>query len=165
MNYKVNNNQEVILVYTDYLTQQKNPKILINWAIKQLLDDIETPSIIQLAGLVKQEYDLALKLFEKSLQELNLKLPNHFQIISEIIQDIDPDILTNEFTEDTIFSLKSLGNVQMCEDSFCPICNLPILLSYKYDAEFCINCNIWIGKKCGDPKCGYCSKRPEKPLV
>ena len=33
-----------------------------------------------------------------------------------------------------------------------------------YDAYFCPKCNVWLESKCSDPKCEYCTKRPEKPL-
>lgn len=33
-----------------------------------------------------------------------------------------------------------------------------------YDAYFCPKCNVWLESRCSDPKCEYCTKRPEKPL-
>ncbi|HUW31766.1 MAG TPA: hypothetical protein VM223_09160 [Planctomycetota bacterium] len=41
---------------------------------------------------------------------------------------------------------------------------------YQYDGGgfetlFCKSCDEWIDPKCGDPKCGFCSNRPEKPSM
>ena len=33
----------------------------------------------------------------------------------------------------------------------------------KYDSVGCVGCDIWLDGKCGDPKCPFCAKRPEKP--
>lgn len=33
-----------------------------------------------------------------------------------------------------------------------------------YDAQYCVDCNEWIEKRCSDPLCVYCVNRPEKPL-
>jgi hypothetical protein len=35
--------------------------------------------------------------------------------------------------------------------------------NYKYDAEFCKNCDVWLINKCYDVTCDYCVNRPEKP--
>ena len=33
----------------------------------------------------------------------------------------------------------------------------------KYDSYYCSKCMTWTEKKCGDPECNYCTKRPERP--
>lgn len=50
------------------------------------------------------------------------------------------------------------------EENFCPICSTNQIYYEDYDCYFCPKCNYWIEKKCGDPDCFYCAKRPEKPL-
>lgn len=32
-----------------------------------------------------------------------------------------------------------------------------------YDAYVCLDCDVWTEKVCDDPKCEFCSTRPEKP--
>ena len=46
----------------------------------------------------------------------------------------------------------------------CPICGQTDLYLYnRYDADFCYSCNEWISPSCNDPKCPYCSERPDTP--
>lgn len=47
----------------------------------------------------------------------------------------------------------------------CPVCGKNELFFYdRYDADCCLSCNVWLSKNCGNPKCPYCSNRPETPL-
>ena len=46
----------------------------------------------------------------------------------------------------------------------CPECGGGIFYYYRFDADCCLGCNIWLSKKCADPNCMYCSRRPESPL-
>ena len=46
----------------------------------------------------------------------------------------------------------------------CNSCQTTAIYNETFDAYFCAYCNIWLEKKCGDPNCDYCPKRPEKPL-
>lgn len=49
-------------------------------------------------------------------------------------------------------------------DSRCPYCDRKTILQYyKYDAKFCISCNIWLNAACNDPGCPFCRNRPESP--
>jgi len=48
-------------------------------------------------------------------------------------------------------------------DQKCDKCGGGIMLFGEYDAELCPICNEWKAKKCGDPKCRFCSDRPETP--
>lgn len=34
----------------------------------------------------------------------------------------------------------------------------------KYDSTFCIQCNDWETKCCGDSDCQFCNSRPIRPL-
>ena len=47
---------------------------------------------------------------------------------------------------------------------FCPYCKSKLKHNEKYDCYYCDACNDWQEKKCNDPHCEYCAKRPEKPI-
>lgn len=49
-------------------------------------------------------------------------------------------------------------------NQICEYCGERLFFYDKYDATCCPTCNIWIEKRCNDPKCPFCSKRPESPL-
>ena len=36
-------------------------------------------------------------------------------------------------------------------------------LNEEFDSYYCLTCDKWLEKKCSDPKCEYCTKRPNKP--
>ncbi len=47
----------------------------------------------------------------------------------------------------------------------CPVCGKnELFFYYRYDANCCLGCNVWLSKNCGDPDCPYCSNRPDTPL-
>lgn len=46
----------------------------------------------------------------------------------------------------------------------CDQCNERTKYNEMFDAYYCEPCNEWMSKKCSDPKCEYCSQRPEKPM-
>jgi hypothetical protein len=48
--------------------------------------------------------------------------------------------------------------------SKCKICNELTCYSEDYDAYFCVKCNVWLEKTCGDKSCEFCSKRLSKPV-
>lgn len=35
--------------------------------------------------------------------------------------------------------------------------------SSKHDARFCLDCDVWLERKCGDECCFYCNRRPDTP--
>jgi hypothetical protein len=37
--------------------------------------------------------------------------------------------------------------------------------SAEYDVYYCENCNKWLESKCSDPKCEFCTTRPESPNI
>lgn len=45
----------------------------------------------------------------------------------------------------------------------CEMCRAPLQLSVGVDALYCPRCNEWREPKCGEPSCGFCASRPEKP--
>jgi hypothetical protein len=47
----------------------------------------------------------------------------------------------------------------------CPACAARIVYHDKYDAAFCPQCNQWLESRCGDARCAYCARRPERPLT
>jgi hypothetical protein len=47
---------------------------------------------------------------------------------------------------------------------YCNRCDQRLLMSDEFDASYCGRCNRWIDSKCSDPQCGYCSKRPARPV-
>jgi hypothetical protein len=51
------------------------------------------------------------------------------------------------------------------EEKFCLICKSNFIYYEDFDTYFCPKCNKWTEKKCGDPDCDDCTKRPEKPLA
>ncbi|MCQ6282567.1 hypothetical protein [Bacillus sp. EB600] len=50
------------------------------------------------------------------------------------------------------------------KEQYCSICKFTLVYYEDFDAYFCPNCNYWTESNCGDPRCDYCSNRPEKPL-
>lgn len=54
---------------------------------------------------------------------------------------------------------------QIEQEKFCSICKFNLVYYDDFDEYFCPKCNSWIGSKCSDTSCKYCSKRPEKPLA
>ena len=36
--------------------------------------------------------------------------------------------------------------------------------SEKYDAYYCVECNVWLEDKCDDPTCEFCPSRPATPV-
>lgn len=46
----------------------------------------------------------------------------------------------------------------------CPECGKDSFYFYRFDANCCLGCNIWLSEKCSDSNCRYCSHRPESPL-
>ena len=50
----------------------------------------------------------------------------------------------------------------------CPVCERKdknIFLIEEVDTYCCKKCNIWLEKKCQDPKCFFCPYREEKPSL
>ena len=47
---------------------------------------------------------------------------------------------------------------------YCNRCEERLLMSDEFDALYCGRCNRWIESTCSDPRCSYCSKRPERPV-
>ncbi len=45
----------------------------------------------------------------------------------------------------------------------CSFCNNKLAYNEGFDAYYCIQCDKWMEKKCGDPACEFCTIRPEKP--
>jgi len=45
----------------------------------------------------------------------------------------------------------------------CEACGERALYNYTYDSYLCPKCNEFLEKKCDDPKCFYCPKRPDRP--
>jgi hypothetical protein len=60
-----------------------------------------------------------------------------------------------------------LSNENITMTDRVPICPINIehvvMLSDKYDAYTCIQCDIWLEKRCKDPECEFCKDRPERP--
>lgn len=47
----------------------------------------------------------------------------------------------------------------------CPWCGEQKLFFYdRFDSICCLGCNVWLTKACSDPRCPFCSSRPETPL-
>lgn len=40
-----------------------------------------------------------------------------------------------------------------------------VLLSKDYDTHYCVDCNVWLERHCGDVNCFFCSGRPERPFT
>ena len=46
----------------------------------------------------------------------------------------------------------------------CPECgNQKLFYYFRYDAEACLQCDLWLAPKCSDPDCPYCANRPDSP--
>ncbi len=50
-------------------------------------------------------------------------------------------------------------------DWVCPRCQNGLSHSERFDSDYCKKCNVWIEMTCDDPGCGFCSKRPDHPVV
>ncbi len=49
-------------------------------------------------------------------------------------------------------------------DSVCSYCGeKSVYMCDEFDALFCIECDRWLERRCGDPNCEFCSERPPKP--
>ena len=48
-------------------------------------------------------------------------------------------------------------------EQFCEFCGEALLYSWRHDAYFCPECDIWTDEPCDDPRCKYCADRPERP--
>ncbi len=44
-------------------------------------------------------------------------------------------------------------------------CRSDLLYCDAHDADFCPVCDEWISARCGDPECGYCPMRAERPSL
>lgn len=44
-------------------------------------------------------------------------------------------------------------------------CGHKIKYDWRYDVNFCPECDEWIEKNCLDPNCSYCNNRPLKPSI
>lgn len=47
----------------------------------------------------------------------------------------------------------------------CEECKQETKYDHEYDAFFCSNCKEWTERACSDPRCEFCSVRPEKPPI
>lgn len=47
--------------------------------------------------------------------------------------------------------------------NFCQICSTKKSYNEQYDAYYCNQCNEWSEPTCDDPRCEYCTIRPQKP--
>ena len=45
----------------------------------------------------------------------------------------------------------------------CQYCDRPVFYNERHDAYGCKICNYWLVSVCEDPKCFYCTDRPERP--
>ena len=46
----------------------------------------------------------------------------------------------------------------------CYSCKEDLSYSEKWDAYFCMHCNVWTEKACFDADCFFCVGRPERPI-
>ncbi|MFC1454747.1 hypothetical protein ACFLQI_01520 [Candidatus Undinarchaeota archaeon] len=67
-------------------------------------------------------------------------------------------VVIDGFEVDGFISKKSAGKFEKCE------CGETTIFSFDHDDFFCPKCNKWIGRNCGDPECGFCKNKSEKPL-
>lgn len=49
------------------------------------------------------------------------------------------------------------------EGEKCEVCEDHISISEKYDAKYCLGCDVWKESVCNDSSCDYCDSRPIKP--
>ena len=47
----------------------------------------------------------------------------------------------------------------------CKKCGRPKSQSFRYDADYCANCDTWLSAKCSTGDCMYCCERPVKPSL
>lgn len=47
----------------------------------------------------------------------------------------------------------------------CPECGGKTKRNEKYDVYFCAACDVYSEERCGDTKCFYCSRRPDRPSL
>lgn len=47
----------------------------------------------------------------------------------------------------------------------CPTCGRDRSYSFRYDAFWCENCEVWLSPACDLRTCIFCADRPPKPYV
>jgi hypothetical protein len=74
-------------------------------------------------------------------------------------------ILVRSKTDNALALLKEKYKQDYVSGKVCKLCqNNTVYYNDEYDAFYCINCNEWLEKNCGEPNCEFCKNRPEKPL-
>src|SRR6478752_2242728 len=46
---------------------------------------------------------------------------------------------------------------------YCPVCGQDKLRDDTYDANYCMDCDIWLEAPCEDENCLFCASRPTHP--
>jgi hypothetical protein len=63
----------------------------------------------------------------------------------------------------------TIGNIAVRgwidEENRCSVCGGRSVFDFDFDARFCPSCDTWLEGSCDDPTCGYCAKRPNRPLA
>ena len=89
-------NVQTLVAY--YILDLLDSDDLSNIAVELMNDGIESPSLILLAGIEKQDVVESNKLFEKALSELNIDIPTPNEAAIFVCKDYCNQILSEEIT-------------------------------------------------------------------
>ena len=65
----------------------------------------------------------------------------------------------------TAFFYRKWRNYALESRAVCSECGEKLFYIYRYDTDFCPQCNKWLNEGCNDPNCMFCSERPETPEI
>jgi len=135
---------------------------LVDWARSVMLDGLDSPSLVLLAGLTPCEHDDAKKLFLSSLAELGFHVPGRRRLMLHMAGRLGIDLVEIPEREEVVVNGVSMeGHIT---DQHCSDCSSLIVYHEHHDSEFCPVCNTWLGSVCADPDCEFCNRRPDTPL-
>ena len=89
--------EEILKLFIVINSTEYYERYLVEWAEQKLIENIESNSLIQLAGLVESEYHNSKELFEKAVVELGYEIPSEKEILINSAIQIAHDIVENKF--------------------------------------------------------------------
>jgi len=108
-------------------------KELVKWAEEKLTNNVETKSLVLLAGLSEKEYTNAIELFNKVVEELNIQRPNKKDVLLFYSKLIARDILENKI--DPNDGCDIIRNISIHLDYPDELAGFHLLAHSQYDHE------------------------------